>query len=49
MEYEIRDGEVVYMDGRPIRVMVTEDRVGPTTEPTLRDLSQALIAVYGTD
>jgi 3-(3-hydroxy-phenyl)propionate hydroxylase len=36
-------------DGGPIRVMVTEERVGPTTEPTLRDLSEALIAVYGTD
>jgi hypothetical protein len=29
--------------------MVTEEHVGPTTEPTLRDLSEALIAVYGTD
>ena len=49
LEYEIRDGEVVYMDGGPIRVMVTEAHVGPRTEPTLRDLSEALIAVYGTD
>jgi len=49
LEYEVRDGEVVYMDGGPIRVMVTEEHVGPTTEPTLRDLSEALIAVYGTD
>jgi 2-polyprenyl-6-methoxyphenol hydroxylase-like FAD-dependent oxidoreductase len=38
LEYEVRDGEVVYMDGGPIRVMVTEEHVGPTTEPTLRDL-----------
>jgi hypothetical protein len=29
--------------------MVTEAHVGPTTEPTLRDLSEALISVYGTD
>jgi hypothetical protein len=29
--------------------MVTEEHVGPATEPTLRDLSEALIAVYGTD
>jgi len=36
-------------DGGPIRVMVTEEHVGPTSEPTLRDLSEALIAVYGTD
>ena len=28
---------------------MTEQHVGPTTEPTLRDLSEALIAVYGTD
>ncbi len=49
MEYEIRDGEVVYADSGPVRVMVTEEHVGPTSEPTLRDLSEALIAVYGTD
>jgi hypothetical protein len=29
--------------------MVTEQRLGRTGEPTLRDLSEALIAVYGTD
>jgi 2-polyprenyl-6-methoxyphenol hydroxylase-like FAD-dependent oxidoreductase len=49
LEYEIRDGEVVYKDGGPVRVMMTEQRVGSTTEPTLRDLSEALITVYGTD
>jgi 2-polyprenyl-6-methoxyphenol hydroxylase-like FAD-dependent oxidoreductase len=49
LEYEIRDGEVVYMDRGPVRVMVTEKHVGPASEPTLRDLSEALIAVYGTD
>ena len=49
VEYEIRDGEVVYMDGGPVRVMVTEEHIGPTGEPTLRDLSAALIAVYETD
>src|SRR5436189_2297704 len=36
-------------DGGPVRVMVTEQRLGQTGEPTLRDLSEALIAVYGTD
>ena len=36
-------------DGRRVRVLVTEQHVGATTEPTLRDLSEALIAVYGTD
>src|SRR5207253_943957 len=49
LEYEIRDGEVVYMDGGPVRVMVTEQHVGPTGEPSLRDLSEALVVVYGTD
>jgi 2-polyprenyl-6-methoxyphenol hydroxylase-like FAD-dependent oxidoreductase len=49
LEYEIRDGEVVYMDGGPLRVVVTEQQLGPSSEPTLRDLSEALIAVYGTD
>jgi 3-(3-hydroxy-phenyl)propionate hydroxylase len=29
--------------------MVTEQHPGPAGEPTLRDLSEALIAVYGTD
>ncbi len=48
-EYEIRDGEVVYADRGPVGVMVTEERVGPTTEPTLRDLREALIAACGTD
>jgi 2-polyprenyl-6-methoxyphenol hydroxylase-like FAD-dependent oxidoreductase len=49
VKYEIRDGEVVYADSGPVGVMVTEQYVGPTTEPTLRDLSEALIAVEGTD
>jgi 2-polyprenyl-6-methoxyphenol hydroxylase-like FAD-dependent oxidoreductase len=49
VEYEIRHGEVVYADSGPAGVMVTEQRLGPTGEPTLRDLSEALIAVWGTD
>src|SRR5262249_9700686 len=36
-------------DGRSVRVLVTEQHVGPTGEPTLHDLSEALIAVYGLD
>jgi 2-polyprenyl-6-methoxyphenol hydroxylase-like FAD-dependent oxidoreductase len=47
LEYEIRDGEIVYMDEGPVRV--TEQQLGPASEPTLRDLSEALITVYGTD
>jgi 2-polyprenyl-6-methoxyphenol hydroxylase-like FAD-dependent oxidoreductase len=49
VEYEIRDGEVVYADCGPVRVTVTEGQVGSTSEPTLRELSEALVAVYGTD
>ncbi|MGD0393181.1 MAG: FAD-dependent monooxygenase [Acidimicrobiales bacterium] len=36
-------------DGRTVRVVVTEQQLGPSSEPTLPDLSAALIAVYGTD
>ena len=36
-------------DGRTVRVVVTERRLGPSTDPTLGDLSEALVAVYGTD
>jgi hypothetical protein len=32
-----------------VRVMVTEPHLGPTSDPTLRDVSEALMAVYGTD
>ena len=48
-EYEVRDGEVVFSDAGPVRVMVTEDHVGPASEPTLAGLRDALITVYGTD
>jgi 3-(3-hydroxy-phenyl)propionate hydroxylase len=36
-------------DGGPVRVMLTEQHLGSTSEPSLRDLSEALIAVFGTD
>ena len=36
-------------DGKTVRVLVTEQHLGQSTEPTLRDLSHALIAVYGSD
>ena len=49
VEYEIRDGKVIYKDEGPVQVMVSERQVGHTGQPTLRDLSEALIAVYGTD
>jgi 3-(3-hydroxy-phenyl)propionate hydroxylase len=37
------------MEDGTVRVVVTEQQLGPSSEPTLRDLSEALIAVYGTD
>lgn len=36
-------------DGKRVRIVVREERTGQAGEPTLRDLSQALIAVWGTD
>lgn len=36
-------------EGGPIRVLVTERRLESSTEPTLRELSEALVTVYGTD
>jgi 3-(3-hydroxy-phenyl)propionate hydroxylase len=32
-----------------VRVIVTEQQLGPSSEPSLSDLSEALITVYGTD
>ncbi len=49
VEYEIKGGEVIYTRGGTVGVMLTESQVGNTDEPTLRDLSEGLIAVYGTD
>ncbi len=49
VDYEIRDGEIVYSDSGPVRVMVTEQQLGPGSEPTLHELREALISVYGTD
>ena len=49
LEYEIRDGEVVYSDRGPVRLTLTERQLGRGSEPSLGDLSEALIAVYGSD
>jgi 2-polyprenyl-6-methoxyphenol hydroxylase-like FAD-dependent oxidoreductase len=48
VEYEIKDGHVVYGKGGTVGVMLTEPEVG-TSEPTLQDLREGLVAVYGTD
>lgn len=49
VQYEIKGGEVIYKKGGTVGVMLTESQVGNTDEPTVRDLSEGLIAVYGTD
>ncbi len=36
-------------DGRTVGLVVTEQQLGPATEPTLADLRAALRAVFGTD
>jgi 3-(3-hydroxy-phenyl)propionate hydroxylase len=36
-------------DGKTFRVVVTEQQIGSGSEATLRDLSEALTAVFGTD
>jgi 2-polyprenyl-6-methoxyphenol hydroxylase-like FAD-dependent oxidoreductase len=48
VEYEVKDGAVVYRPGGTVGVMLTESQVG-TSEPTVDDLREGLIAVYGTD
>ncbi len=48
-DYEIHDGKVIFASEGPIGVMVNEIRSDATTEPTLRDLREALVAVCGTD
>jgi 2-polyprenyl-6-methoxyphenol hydroxylase-like FAD-dependent oxidoreductase len=36
-------------DGKTVRVIVTEQELGPSSEPALGELSEALVAVYGSD
>jgi len=36
-------------DGRTVRVVTSEQRIGPSTEPTLGELSASLRAAFGTD
>src|ERR1700761_7760466 len=49
-----RDGHGIHglsrlENGGPVRVLVTERQLHHTGDPTLRDLSESLIAVYGSD
>ena len=54
-EFGIRRGEkginalAKLDDGKRVRVVVNEQQVVQRDEPTLRDLREALVAVYGTD
>jgi 3-(3-hydroxy-phenyl)propionate hydroxylase len=48
VEYDVKDGAVVYRPGGTVGVMLTESAIG-TSEPTVRDLREGLVAVYGTD
>ena len=47
------DASGIYSFGRlpdgPVRVLLTEPQLGATSEPSLHDLREALVAVYGTD
>lgn len=50
VDYEVRDGAVVYrQEGGLIGVMLTEERVGATSQPTLEEVRARLVEVYGTD
>ncbi|WP_280151820.1 FAD-dependent monooxygenase [Piscinibacter sp. XHJ-5] len=49
VDYEIKGGEVIYQKGGRVGVMLTEPQVGNPLDPTLRDVSEGLIAAYGTD
>jgi 3-(3-hydroxy-phenyl)propionate hydroxylase len=48
-EYQIRDGQIIFAKEGPVRIMVPEKQPGAMTEPSLRDLSDALIDICGTD
>jgi 2-polyprenyl-6-methoxyphenol hydroxylase-like FAD-dependent oxidoreductase len=49
VNYEIRDGKIIYADHGPMRVMITEKQPGAKGEPTLQDLRDAVRGVYGRD
>ncbi|HEY1264852.1 MAG TPA: FAD-dependent monooxygenase [Terriglobales bacterium] len=48
VQYEIRDGRIIYSDTGPVGITLTERQIR-SGEPTLRDVREALVAVYGTD
>jgi 2-polyprenyl-6-methoxyphenol hydroxylase-like FAD-dependent oxidoreductase len=52
LDYKIVNGEIVWGEGGPFRVMISEDLSDANErlrEPTIVDVSRGLISVYGTD
>ena len=49
VDYEVRDGEVVFASSGTLRVMLQEAQPGAKGEPTLDDLRSRLREIYGTD
>lgn len=48
VDYRIENGQVVYRPGGTVGVVLTEARMG-SGEPTLQELRERLVDVYGTD
>jgi len=49
LRHDVRGIHSWSREGGTVRVLVTEQQLGQVGEPTLADLSEALVAVYGTD
>ena len=49
LDYEIRDGKVIYKEGGPVRIMLTEPKVVEGGEPSFDELRDTLVAACGTD
>jgi 2-polyprenyl-6-methoxyphenol hydroxylase-like FAD-dependent oxidoreductase len=48
-DYKIIDGKIVYAAHGPVRIMITEKQANHTGEPTVQELRDAMISVFGTD
>jgi 2-polyprenyl-6-methoxyphenol hydroxylase-like FAD-dependent oxidoreductase len=49
LRHDVRGIHSWSREGGTVRVLVTEQQLGRVGDPTLADLSEALVAVYGTD
>lgn len=49
MQYEIRHGEIIFKDSGPVSFLVTEKNLVLDKNPTLREVSDALVDAWGTD